>query len=55
MTNTSSIAQHQSDWFRFSDLERAGAVLEINHAILNLLEQNGIIVSPFNPEFRFIL
>ncbi len=29
MTNTLSIAQLQSDWFRFSDLERAGAVLAI--------------------------
>ncbi len=30
MTNTPSIAQLQSDWFKFSDLERAGAVLAIN-------------------------
>jgi hypothetical protein len=29
MTNTSSIAQLQSDWFKFSDLDRAGAVLAI--------------------------
>ena len=29
MTNTPSIAQLQSDWFKFSDLERAGAVLAI--------------------------
>ncbi len=32
MTNTPSIAQLQSDWFRFSDLERAGAVLAIHRS-----------------------
>src|ERR1019366_8736299 len=29
MTNTSPITQLQSDWFKFADLDRAGAVLAI--------------------------
>ena len=36
MTNTPSIAQLQSDWFKFSDLERAGAVLAISQTGISI-------------------
>jgi hypothetical protein len=36
MTNTSSIAQLQSDWFKFSDLERASTVLAIKQTGISI-------------------
>jgi transposase-like protein len=36
MENTSSIAQLQSDWFRFSDLDRASAVLAITQSGISI-------------------
>jgi transposase-like protein len=36
MENTPSIAQLQSDWFRFSDLDRASAVLTINQSGISI-------------------
>jgi hypothetical protein len=45
MTNTSSIAQLQSDWFAFSDLERATAVLGI--------KQSGISIRSIAAQLHF--
>lgn len=36
MTNTRSIAQLQSDWFGFSDLDRASAILAINQTGISI-------------------
>ena len=36
MTNTPSIAHLQTDWFKFSDLDRAGAVLAINQSGISI-------------------
>jgi transposase-like protein len=36
MENTSSIAQLQSDWFKFSDLDRASAVLTITQSGISI-------------------
>ena len=45
MTNTSSIAQLQSDWFAFSDLDRASGVLAI--------KQTGISVRSIAAQLHF--
>lgn len=45
MTNTSSIAQLQSDWFKFSDLDRATAVLGI--------QQTGISIRSIAAQLHF--
>ena len=36
MINVPSIAQLQSDWFKFSDLDRAAAVLRLNQSGISI-------------------